>query len=77
MQDTYLVKLKIHEVHRITKKYIAIISFGVSLGITVLYVNEIWIFPIYLMVIGIILLSLQVKNMGNDVLVMAPNKLTK
>jgi hypothetical protein len=75
MQDTYLLKIKIQETTLIINKYSALISFGISLVLTVLYVKEIWVFPVYLMVIGIIILSLQSKKMRNDVLVIVPEKL--
>ena len=75
MQDTYLLKIKIQDTTLIINKYSALISFGISIVLTVLYVKEIWVFPVYLMVIGIIILSLQSKKMRNDVLVIVPEKL--
>jgi hypothetical protein len=73
MQDTYLIKIKIQETNHILKKYVAIICFGILLGITVLYVTEIWIFPIYLISIGIIMLLIQKYKMRNAVFVVMKN----
>ena len=76
MQDTYLLKLNIQEKTIVFKKYSAIICFGMMIGITALYVSNIWIFPIYLIVITIIILSLQIKKLRKENFAMVSNQIT-
>jgi O-antigen/teichoic acid export membrane protein len=58
MQDIYLIKMKIQELNQIMKKYAVVITLLILSNLPLRYLNAIWIFPGYLVFIGIILLSL-------------------
>jgi len=57
MQDTYLTMMKIQELNQIMKKYAVVITLLTLTSLPLIYINAIWIFPVYLVVIGIILSS--------------------
>jgi hypothetical protein len=47
MQDIYLIKIKMQELNHIVKRYVILITSALSFGIASIYINRVFIFPIY------------------------------
>jgi O-antigen/teichoic acid export membrane protein len=74
MQDIYLVKIKMQELNHIVKRYVILIISALSFGVASIYINRLFIFPLYGFMLIIITLIIYRNRMNLKIASFIPKR---